>query len=141
MDDCSEELSAWVLEALPQDDGVKAAFGASAVRVFDAPPVGAKGDYILLGPVHVMPVDGSDAGAAELTLDIWSLVEPPSTAKAKRIGKAVMAFLMTLADLPSHKVKAVLPSEFGSRYLIDQDTRTAHGVLKVEVVTQPKPQP
>ena len=141
MDDCSEELQAWLLEALPQDAGVIAAFAPSAVRVFDAPPVGAKGDYIILGPVQVIPVDGSDAGNAEATIDIWSLTEPPGTAKAKRIGRAVMAFCLTLTDLPSHEVKDVLPSEFGSQYVIDQDARTAHGVLKVEFVTQPKPQP
>jgi hypothetical protein len=69
MDDCSEELMAWLMEAMPQDAGVQAAFAPSAVRVFDAPPVGAKGDYIILGPTHTIPVRGSDAGAPR----------PPST--------------------------------------------------------------
>jgi hypothetical protein len=142
MDDCSAELKAWLKTAAPQDAGLVAAFGPVAVRVFDAPPTGAKGDYILIDNVHVIPVRGSNAGNAELTFSVYSLTDPPGTDKADLIRKAFVTFCLSLADLPSHKVKSVLPSTFGTQCRMDPyDTRTAHAVGKVEFVTQPKPQP
>jgi hypothetical protein len=71
MDDCSAELKAWLMGAEPKADaGCSPPSPPSAVRVFDAPPVGAKGDYIILDAIHIIPVRGSDAGNGEVQFSV-----------------------------------------------------------------------
>jgi hypothetical protein len=56
---------------------------------------------------------------------------------AARIGAAVMPCVLGLADLPSHTVKSTLPTDI--RCFTDPvDAVTGHGIVKFEIVTQPK---
>jgi hypothetical protein len=138
MSDPAEELQATVLQALRTDPRMAEAFAPQAVRVFDTAPTNARGDYIIVGGDLVLAIPGTDAAEIEVTLDVWSLTDPPGKAKAKRIGAAATAVVLEIADLPSHLVKSALPSE--AQYLTDRgDGLTAHGILKLEIVTQPKP--
>jgi hypothetical protein len=137
MDDPSDELTAALPAFWKADDGVKAAFAPEGVRVFDVPPTGIKGSYIVLGLMQPLPLDGTDGANTEVTFDVWSLTDPPGTAKAKRIGAAALKAALRLTDLPTHSVSSSLPTH--AQYLTDRDAVTAHGIVKFEIVTQPKP--
>jgi hypothetical protein len=137
MSDPCAELQTALIAALKADDGVIAAFAGSPVRVFDTPPTNAKGDYIIVGFLQPLPIDGSDAANTEVTLDIWSLTDPPGKTKAMRLGAAATACALGLTDLPSHIVTSTLPTS--AQYQIDShDAVTAHGIVRAEIVTQPK---
>jgi hypothetical protein len=136
MDDPTEELTPALIALWKADDGVKAAFAPDPVRAFDVPPAGIKGHYITLGLMQPLPVYGTDGANTEVTFDVWSLTEPYSTTKAKRIGAAALKAALGLSDLTSHVVKSALPTQ--AQYLPDRDGVTAHGIVKFELVTQPK---
>lgn len=142
--DPSGELEAALPDLIRTDAGVIAAFAPDRPKVYSAPPTMAPKDmprhYVVLGLIQVLPVHGTDAANTEVTLHVWSLSDPPGKAKAQAIGAAAMAVLLRVADLPSHQVKSTLPTE--SQYLTDPgDGLTAHGIVKSEIVTQPKSVP
>lgn len=135
VDPCAELLEA-VIAALKADTGVAAAFAGGPVRIFDSAPPNARGDYIIVGPLHPLQVDGTDGFETEVTLDVWSLTEPPGKARVIAIGAAATAAVLAIGDLPSHRVTSAWPSF--AQYLTDAgDQVTAHGIIKLEVVTQP----
>lgn len=138
MSDPCAELQSALIAALKADASVISAFAGSPVRVFDTPPTNVRGDYIILGFFQPLPVDGSDAANTEVTLDVWSLTDPPGKTKAMSLGAAAMACALGLSDLPSHIVTSTLATS--AQYQIDtHDGVTAHGIVKAEIVTQPKP--
>jgi len=141
MADSSAELLPALIAALRVDAGIVAAFAPQVVKIYDAPPTMAPKDmprrYLILGLFQPLPVGATDAANVEVTFDIWTLDDPPSRAQAMAIGAAAMACAMTLGDLPSHGVLSALPTSI--QYLIDsRDATWAHGIVKAEIVTQPK---
>jgi hypothetical protein len=138
MSDPCAELQAALIKALKADAGVIAAFAGSPVRVYDTPPTNAVGDYIIIGYLQPLPIDGTDAANTEVTLDIWSLTDPPGKAKCMTLGAAAMACALGISDLPSHIVTSTLATS--AQYQTDtHDGVTAHGIVKAQIVTQPKP--
>jgi hypothetical protein len=139
MDDPTDELTSALPPLWRADAGVIAAFAPDPVRIYDVPPTSPpKAPYIILGLMQPLPLDGTDGANTEVTFDVWSLTEPPGTAKAKRIGAAALKAALGITDLTSHSVSAVLPTH--AQYLTDpKDAVTAHGIVKFEIVTQPKP--
>jgi hypothetical protein len=134
--DPSAELQATVIAALRNDPGVAAAFAPQDVRVHDTPPTNARGDYVIV-LAFVLPILGTDAAETEITLDVWSLTDPPGKTKAMKIGAAGMAAALAITATESHDVKSALPSQ--AQYLTDPgDGLTAHGIVKLEIVTQPR---
>lgn len=141
MADPSAELLSALDAAFRADAGMIAAFGTQKVKIYDAPPTMAPATmpkrYLILGLFQPLPVDGSDVANTEVTFDIWALDDPPGRATAMAIGAAALAVAMTLADLPSHSVLSALPTS--NQYMIDAHDETwAHGIVKAEIVTQPK---
>jgi hypothetical protein len=141
MADPSAELLVALDAAFRADAGMIAAFAPQKVKIYDAPPTMAPQDmprrYLIIGLIQPLPLDGSDAANTEVTLDVWAIDDPPGRETAMTIGAAALACAMTIGDLPSHMVLSALPTN--SQYLIDtHDTTWAHGIVKVEIVTQPK---
>jgi hypothetical protein len=138
--DPSAELEGALPDLWRADASVIAAFAPDKVKVYDVPPTMAPKEmprhYIILGLIQPLPVDGSDAANTEVTWHVFSLPDPPSKVKAAAIGAATMKAALGIGDLPSHAVQSTLPTE--TQYLTDPDGVTAHGVLKAEIVTQPK---
>lgn len=135
--DPSVELQAALIAALKADPSLAAAFAGAAVRVFDTAPPNIRGDYIILAFFQPLPLNGTDGAETEVTLDIWSLTDPPGKAKAMAIGEAAVAAALAITDLPSHLVDSSWLTS--SQYLTDgADQVTAHGIVKLEFVTQPK---
>ena len=125
--------------ALKADPALVALFSPKPVRVYDVPPVNASdaGPYLTIGEDSAAPdlaecIDGAEVTA---TVHVWSVMDPPGKTEAKVIGAAVQAVLLALGDLPSHHVAS---TEFRlARYLMDADDRTAHGVVTVQINTEP----
>lgn len=141
-DPCAE-LQAAIIAALRNDADVQAAFAPAKVLILDTPPAGTgqRGTYVIVAQMHPIPLGATDVAETEVTLDVWSVTDPPGKTKAMQIGAAAMVAALGVADLPSHFVQSVLPSQAGARYLTDTDGVSAHGILKVDFVTQPKPNP
>lgn len=141
MVDPSAELQPAIIAAVRADSGVVAAFAPQGVKIYDAPPTMALKDrprhYIIASFFQPLPLDGTDAAETEVTLDIFSLSDPPGKTICQRIGAAALAAALTVSDLPSHSVKTALPTQV--QYLSDAgDGVTARGIVKFEIVTQPK---
>lgn len=129
-------LKSWI-EA---DAGVIAAFAGKTVKVFEIVPIAnEKTPY-----VHIAGLDGSDSLAdcldnaeVDVTVDVWSLTDPPGYAECERIAKAVKAALAACEDtgdspgfsVAGHRVVTAVPQS--TRYLIDRNGKTAHGVVRV----------
>ena len=137
MSDPAGELYTAMRAALKADTALQAAVGSTTVKVYDIPPVNTAGDYIVAGQDDVLDVKAEckSLRETEATVHIWSLTDPPGLVKCKAIGAAVQAVLLALGDLPSF---SMIATEFvRSRYLIDADGKTAHGVISVNYTTEP----
>jgi hypothetical protein len=141
MADPAAEIQEALDGQLRTDAGVIAAFAPAPVLIFDTPPTGIPAKqgvlhYIIIAALQPLPVDGTDAANTEVTLDIWSLTDPPSKLKAQAIGAAALRAAMGLSALPSFDVKSTRASQV--QYLTDRDGVSGHGIVKLEIVTQPK---
>jgi hypothetical protein len=136
--DPSAELMAAIKAALEADAALAAAMGGD-VKVYDVGPTNARKPYLILANADVSPDEAECIEGAEtdVTLDVWSLTEPPGQAQAMTIAAAAKAAMMGLAaDLPSHRL--LDPIAVRVSHLIDLvDGKTAHSVVTVRFPTEP----
>jgi hypothetical protein len=138
MADPCAELQAAIITVLRADAAVAAAFSPEAVRICDTPTTNEAKNYVVVGHMQPLPLGATDAADVEVTLHVWSLTSPPGKAKATAIGKAAMAACLALPDTTGFFVKSTRATS--AQYLTDPgDGLTAHGIVKFDVTTQPKP--
>jgi hypothetical protein len=151
MSDPSLVLSDAILAALRSDQGVVDAFGPAQVRVYDItpqnPPQGSGKPYVVLGGVAPIAdlAQCIDATRVGVTVDVWSLTDPPGTREAKQITAAVLAALTPVDASGSHVppswplagfvIVAALP--LGVDHLTDPTDQTAHSIARVEYAVDP----
>lgn len=147
MSDPTLELAPALLTWLRADAGVIAAFGANAVRVFDAfPPANQAKPYLLIAGLDVED-DGAeclDAVQVPLQIDVWSLTNPPGFTEARRLARAVQASVRRLEDTgdsPAFTIAGfrVVAVQLGAtRYLTDpSDGKTVHAVVGATLSVDP----
>jgi hypothetical protein len=150
MSDPSLVLSDALLAALRSDVGVASAFGGAQVRVYDIapqnPPQGSGKPYVVLGGVSPIAelaecIDGTRVG---VTVDVWSLTDPPGTREAKAIMAAVLAAIVPVSggshvppawSLAGFSIVAALP--LGVDHLADPTDQSAHSIARVEYAIDP----
>lgn len=151
MSDPSLVLADAILDALRADPGVVAAFSGAQVRVYDVtpqnPPQGSGKPYVVLNGVSPLPdlAECIDATRVGVTVDVWSLTNPPGTREAKRIMAAVVAVLVPADASGSHvppswpltdfAIVAALP--LGIDHLTDPIDQSAHSIARVEYAVDP----
>lgn len=143
MSDPTGEIRTAVLAALKANAGVASAFGANKKRIYNWSPVSAARQviappYIIVQTANVAPylAECLDGAETEITVDIWSLTDPPGTAEAEVFAPVVQAALLAIDALPNHKITAAEPVRI--TYLIDpSDNSTAHAVVVVRFSTDP----
>lgn len=151
MSDPSLPLSDALMAAIRADPGVLAAFSGGKVRVYDIPPQnppqGTGKPYVVLG--NVAPISDAaeclDATRVAVTVDVWSLTDPPGTREAKRIMAAVLAVLVPLDArgtptppawaLPGFLMRAA--QLLGVDHLADPTDQSAHSIGRVEYAIDP----
>jgi Protein of unknown function (DUF3168) len=151
MSDPSLELSAAMEAALRADAGVIAAFSGAQVRIYDIapqnPPQGTGKPYIVFG-MFTPDADLAqciDAVKLIVTLDVWSLTDPPGTREAKRIAAATLSCITPVDaggdhvppswTLPGYVIRAAYP--LSTDHLSDPADQSAHSIVRVEYAIDP----
>ncbi len=138
MSDPLAPLQAAIRAALKTDPGVQAAMGAVNPKVYDIPPTNGVPPYLVIGSDTATPVaaEGFDGAQAACTIHVWSLTDPPGLAECKAIGAAVRAALAQPLAIAGYRLDFD-PTVGDSRYLVDVDGRSAHGVIAVGWTASP----
>ena len=130
MSDPCAQLRPALKAMLRADAGVLAAFGMSPVQVVDFPGPNLKVPYVIIGEAGATPelAECIDGAEADVTLHVFSRMQPPAFTEAAAIAAAITAAILGAPlDLAAHAVANVEP--VSARYLTDADTVTAHAVL------------
>lgn len=147
MSDPTAVLLAAAQAALSADAAVLAAMGDKP-RFYSVaprnPPQGSAKPYaILSAAVAPRPAQCFASAVVDLTVDIWSLTDPPSTGEAIALAAACLAVLVPEDDdgtpgapdwtLSGHVLKDA--THLGTDHLTDPADQSAHSILRVQFET------
>ena len=106
------------------------------VVVFDAPPVGATGSYVVIARHDVRPRDGDLAPGSEhrLVLHVWHM--DPSRERALALAEQLLAVALA-ADLDDAELTVTHRRHEGTETVIDKDTGRARAALALRFHTEP----
>ena len=143
-----EALQRAVFAKLTADDGMRAAFGGDAPRVYDAvpPPLPSETDaayqrrlrfpYVTIGDDEIIDDSTSCATAYEaaVTVHVWS--RAVGRIEAKRIAGAVRDALDAALLLDCHVVTE--HAHRSTRFVRDPDGVTTHAVVELRYLIDPQ---
>jgi hypothetical protein len=102
---------------------------------------------VVLGDVAPIPdlAQCIDATRVGVTVDVWSLSDPPGTREAKRITAAVLAVLTPVDGSGSHVPPSwpltgfaiIWALPLGIDHLTDPTDQSAHSIARVEYAVDP----
>lgn len=132
MADSTLQVVAALKSALKADAGVSALV---AGRVYTDVPQPPTFPYIAFGPLLTAPWDASCIEGAEISVQIDAWSRKPGPAECLFINAAIRAALHT-RPLAVSGHNHVLMRVDSTRYLLDRDNETHHGVNRLRILTQ-----
>lgn len=137
MADPSAVLRAALRSYLKNESGIGSAFGSSTVKVFaKLPPANEPMPYLFIQPFFVADdlAECMDNAEVDVSIDVWSLTDPPGLTQAETIAAAVKAALHSLdGDSPRMPLagwRCVAALTVNTQYLTDpSDGKTVHAVI------------
>lgn len=136
MSDPSANLLPAIVAALIGDAVFGAAMGGNA-KVYGIAPTNAAKPYTILAGSTVTPVfaDCFDLSEADVSLDIWSLTDPPGQAQAMAIAAAGEAVMLGALAIDGFVISA---QRVRIQHLTDpRDGKTAHSIVVVRYSADP----
>jgi hypothetical protein len=137
MADPSAVLRLALRDYLKHETGIATAFGSATVKVFDKLPTPNAGmPYLFIQPFFVDDAlaECMDDAEVDVSIDVWSLTDPPGLTQAETIAAAVKAALHSLDGdsprMPLSGWRCVAVENVNTQYLTDpSDGKTVHAVI------------